>query len=318
MSIDFQNGFADGLTVRGIPLLQAYPGKVFWVNNSTVIPNKGVAGVDGGGGNARPGKGTYLRPFASIDYAIGRCTASRGDIVAVMPGYSESLTTAAAIAMDTAGVAIVGLGAGSLRPQITGADTDATVTITAANCALINLEFIGGYVDQTTFLSLSAAATGASIEKCWFNDSTDLNWLNCVTLTTLCDDVSFIGCTFEGNDAQNDAMITGAAHDRLNIEDCRFYQNVAQAAVVALVVGTDVTSSIIKNSQFRSNKDGALFIGLSGTCTGLISRCNFSSIDTAGGQTAGFTSSGMPYFECYTAGDADGWGLVCGDTAVYS
>lgn len=37
MSINFQNGFAQGLTVRGIPLLQAYPGKVFWVNNSTVL-----------------------------------------------------------------------------------------------------------------------------------------------------------------------------------------------------------------------------------------------------------------------------------------
>ena len=113
-------------------------------------------------------------------------------------------------------------------------------------------------------------------------------------------------------------MITGVAHDRLALEGNRFYQNVAQTAATALIVGTDVTSSVWKNNQFRSNIDGAVFINLSGTCTGLISRCNFSSLDTAGAQTGGFTSSGMPYFECYASGEADGWGLVCGDTAVYS
>lgn len=311
MSINFQNGFAQGLTVRGIPLLQAYPGQVFWVNNSSVLAKGAVGGSDSA-------PGTYNRPFSTIDYAIGKCTANRGDVIAVMPGYTQNITGAAGIALDVPGVAIVGLGAGSLRPKLTGTATASTFAITAANCALINLEFVGGVIDQTTFLSLSAAALGTSIEKCWFNDSTDLNWLNCVTLTTLCHDVSFIGCTFEGNDAQNDAMITGVAHDRLYIEGCRFYQNVAQASAVALIVGTDVTSSIIKNSQFRSNIQGALFIGLSGNCTGLVSRCNFSSIDSAGGQTAGFDSTGMPYFECYTAGDADTWGLVCGSTAVYS
>ena len=317
MSNNFQDGFA-ATTVRGIPLTQAYPGEIFYVQNSTVLAKNGIAGVDGGGTNSRPGNGSYNRPFATIDYAIGRCTASRGDIIAVMPGYSQNITGAAGIALDVAGVAIVGLGAGSLRPQLTGTATGSTFAITAANTAVINLEFIGGKIDQTTFMTLSAAALGTSLESCWFNDSTDLNWLNCITLTTLCDDVSFINCTFEGNDAQNDAMVTGVAHDRLYFENCRFYQNVAQQAVVAQLVGTDVTSSIVKNCNFRSNKDGALHIGFSGACTGLIRNCYFSSIDVAGGQAAGFTASGMQFFECYVSGDPDSWGLVCGMTAAYT
>ena len=311
MSNRFQDGFAS-VTVRGIPLTQAYPGEVFYVSNSTLPTKNGVKGVD------TSSSGSYNRPFASIDYAIGKCVASRGDIIAVLPGYTETLTTAADIAVDKAGIAIVGLGAGSLRPQITGGAEIATVVISAANCALVNLEFVGGFINQTTFMTLTAGATGTSVESCWFNDSTDLNWLNCVTLTTLCHDVSFINCTFEGNDADNDAMITGVAHDRLHIENCRFYQNVAQTSVVALVVGSDVTSSTIKNCRMRSNKQGALFVGYSGTCTGIIRNSYFSSIDSAGGQTAGFTASGMQFFECYTSGDADSWGLVCGMTAAYT
>ena len=312
MSSNFQDGFSS-TTVRGIPLSQAYPGEVFYVQNSSVLPKGGVAGLD-----ASIVPGTYKRPFATIDYAIGRCTASRGDIIAVMPGYAQTLTSAAEIAVDTAGIAIVGLGAGSLRPQITGGDTDATITITAANCALVNLEYVGGYVDQTTFISLSAAALGTSFESCWFNDSTDLNWLNCITLTTLCHDVSFINCTFEGGDAQNDAMITGVVHDRLYFENSRFYQNVAQAATVAMLVGTDVTSSVVKNCSFRSNIDDAILVNFSGTCTGLIRNCYFSSIDDESAITAGITASGMQCFECYFSGEADRWGLLGGMTAIYS
>jgi len=315
---NYQDGFANGVTVRGIPLSQAYPGKIFWVNSSSVIPDTGVGGVDAGTSPAAGGKGTYNRPFATIDYAIGKTTANRGDVIAVMPGYSQDITGAAGIALDVAGVAIIGLGSGSLRPQLTGTATASTFTITAANCAIINLEFVGGVIDQTTFLSLSAAALGASVENCRFTDSTNLNWLDAVTLTTLCHDVSFIGCRFNGNDAQNNAMITGTAHDRLYIEDCTFYQNVAQATEIALIAGTAITSSIIKNCSFRSNVDEAIMVNFSGTCTGLITHCYFSSIDDGGAITAGITASGMQCFECYFTGEADKWGLLGGMTAIYT
>ncbi len=318
--LNFQDGFAQGLTVRGIPLLQAYPGKVFWVNNSSVIPKDGIGGVDGGGTNSRPGTGSYKRPFASIDYAIGRCTASRGDIVAVMPGYTQSLISTD-ITLDVAGVAVVGLGAGSLRPQLSYGHADGLFTLSAPNSAVSGVGFVAATADVTKAVSVTATALGNSFENCTFTESAtadDLNFLSFVILTTLAHDQSFRNCTFIGDDEFDVAMIAGTVHDRLWIEDCRFYQNGLQDTVTALLTGTDITSSVIKNCSFRNNAQSALFIGFSGTCTGLVRNCYFSSVDTAGGQTAGFTSSGMQYFECYTSGDIDGWGLVCGDTAVYS
>ena len=321
MGNKFQDGFAQGLTVRGIPLLQAYPGKVFWVNGSSVIPKDGIAGVDGGGTNSRPGTGSYKRPFATIDYAIGRCLASRGDIIAVMPGYTQNLTAAADIALDVAGVAIVGLGTGSLRPQLSYPTTaDGTFAITAANCAVIGFDFIANFADVTTAVTVSAAGLGTSFESCNFTEAgTDLNWLACVTLTTLAHDQSFINCTFISSDVACVSFITGVVHDRLYIEGCRFYQNAAQTVLTALVVGSDVTSSVIRDSSFRSNKDHAKFIGLSGTATGTIWGCSFSSIDTAGATGSagsGYVTSGCHCHNCYVSGDANGWAIEGGGTAI--
>jgi len=325
MGNKLQDGFIQGLTVRGIPLGQAYPGKIWWVNGSSVIPKRGVAGVDGGGdatGN-RPGDGSYLRPFATIDYAIGRCTASRGDIVAVMPGYTQNLTAAADIALDVAGVAVVGLGAGTLRPQLSYPTTaDGTFAVSAANCAVIGLDFISNFSDVTTLVTVAAAGLGTSFENCTFTETTpgnDLNYKAAVTLTTLAHDQSFIDCKFSANDVLMASFITGVVHDRLYIENCSFFQNAAQTTLTALVVGSDVTSGVIRDSSFRSNKDGAKFIGFSGTSTGVIWGCSFSSIDTAGATGSagsGYVTTGFHCHNCYVSGEQDSWGIQGGGTAI--
>src|SRR3990167_4296924 len=107
----YPTGFSTGITVRGLPLSVSHPGEIFFVNNSGVLAKGGV-----GGSNGNPG--TYAKPFSTIDYAIGRCTANRGDIIMVMPGHAENLATAAVIAADVAGIAFVGLGLGTKMPTL--------------------------------------------------------------------------------------------------------------------------------------------------------------------------------------------------------
>jgi len=314
MSSNYPNGFTNGVTIRGVPLLQVHPGEVFWVNGSSVLAKNGVGGSDGN-------RGTYREPFATIDYAIGKCTASRGDIIAVMPGHTEDIAAAAGIALDVAGVAIVGLGAGSLRPQITFSATGSTFTVTAANVSLSNLQFDAQVAECVTGLSLSAAADGFSMENCTStenaNDGTH-NFVDVITLATGCNDLSWKGCTFIGNDANNDAFITGVAHDQFYIDDCRFYANVAQAAAAGLVDSSgNVTNAEIKNSSFRSNIDGALWVDFNGAANGgVIKNCVVSSIDTAGATSTGDFTGGH-FFECYVSGDANAFGLVGGGGVVY-
>ena len=316
----FQDGFTHGLTVRGIPLSQAYPGKVFWVNGSTVLPVGGLVGVDAASSTHRGGTGSYKRPFATIDYAIGKCLAARGDIIAVMPGYSQNITGAAGIAMDVEGVCIVGLGTGTLRPQISMSETASTFAFSAANTAIIGLDFVCTKLDVVTVVTVAAAALGTSFESCNFTESAaGLNYKAAVTLTTLAHDQSFINCTFIADNVLMASFITGVVHDRLYIEGCRFYQNGAQTTLTALLVGSDVTSSVVRDCAFRSNKDGAKFIGWSGASTGVMWGCSYSSIDTAGATGsagAGHVTSGFHQHNCYVSGDADGWGIIGGGTAL--
>jgi hypothetical protein len=140
---NFPNGFADGISVRGLPLLSAYPGKVFWVSSS--------GGSDGN-------KGTFDRPFGTIDYAVGQCTAGRGDIIAVKAGHTETVTAAGGLALDVAGIALVGLGTGSSRPTVNfttavGAD----MNVDAANITIVNFLFTGGIDALTGPIDVNAA-----------------------------------------------------------------------------------------------------------------------------------------------------------------
>src|SRR5262245_26293874 len=77
------------------------PGNVFFVQSTHT--NKGDSA----------GKGqTPDAPFATLDYAIGQCTADQGDLIVVLPGHVETVTGAAGVALDVAGVTVLGLGAG--------------------------------------------------------------------------------------------------------------------------------------------------------------------------------------------------------------
>lgn len=308
---NFPNGFLSGVTIRGLPVTTCHPGEVFWVNNSGVLAKGGI-----GGSNGNPG--TYQKPFATIDFAIGRCTANRGDIIMVMPGHAENIATAGALALDVAGVAVVGLGRGTKTPTLTWTAAAATALGTAANISFVNMKFVNNFADVVTMFSLDGSSDGWSFENCVFTDtSTILNAIDFITLATGADDLSLVGCRVVGKSASNDSFITGVAHDRLYIENCQIQFDVAQTSVVGVIeTSGNATNVWIKDSLFRSNVDGALFLDFNGTAnSGGISNCYFSSIDGADAVTAGFDFTGGHVFECYVAGEADTYGIVAGGTA---
>ena len=131
---NYPGGFRTGVSVRGLPVLNTYGGNVFW--------------VDSGGPGADNGNGTYQRPFKTIDYAIGRCTADNGDIIVCKAGHAETLTGASDITFDVAGVACVAApgATGALRPALTFSSTDnsASVVVSADNVSIVGLLGICG------------------------------------------------------------------------------------------------------------------------------------------------------------------------------
>lgn len=151
MPSNYPNGFANGITIRGIPLVQTHPGEVFWVSNVT----SGLMSGHLAGSNSN--KGTFNAPFATIDYAVGRCAANRGDIIFVKPGHAETISAATTLALDVAGIAVIGLGQGSNRPTLNFTATTSNIAVSAANITWHNILMTGGVDAIVAVMTVSAA-----------------------------------------------------------------------------------------------------------------------------------------------------------------
>ena len=177
---NYPNGFKDGVTINNVPLTMTNPGDVFFVSNADVLldKNQSVAGVDQAGG------GTFQRPFRTLDFAIGQCTASRGDIIFVMPGHAETYSDATSLNMDVAGVSVIGMGSGTLRPTFTldTADT-ATIPVSVDNVMFYNCKFVANFLSIAKCFTLTTAKHFGTV-LCDFSDTTAaLNFVNIVEST---------------------------------------------------------------------------------------------------------------------------------------
>lgn len=121
-----------------------------------------------------------LTPWATIDYAIGRCTASQGDTILVAPGHAETISGAGGITCDVIGITIRGMGTGTLRPTITiGTATTADILVSAANVTIENMIFTANYADIANAIDVDA--TDFTLRGCHFGEGTNLNFLTCLT-----------------------------------------------------------------------------------------------------------------------------------------
>ena len=300
---NYSGGFKDGVLIRGMPLTQTHPGKVFWVLRAAGAATQGHrAGSDGN-------DGTFTAPFATLDYAIGRCTAARGDIIMVKPGHTETISTSTAMAWDVSGVAIIGLGVGSLRPTFT-LDTAATATITVsvANVSVQNCIFIANFADIATCFTVTTAADFA-VEYCEFRDtSASLNFINIVDTNATANAADGLYFAFNriislGTTAATTAIEVDAAISRMRVLD-----NFGTWAVVnntpALIEAAtfDMTSlEVARNIVYRQNTDtatgGWLLEGSTTASTGMVYDNKGKTLDTAAilimttGSTLGFTNN---------------------------
>jgi hypothetical protein len=156
--------YPNGITSFGAPVLPAdmplIAGNVFFVGSTASA--KWVAGSDD------PSCGTIKKPFATIDYAIGKCTASQGDVIYVLPGHTETIAAAGGITCDVVGVSIIGLGNGNLRPTITWSATASSWLVTAANVTIKNIITTISVDEVVSMFGVSAA--GCTLDKVDFKE----------------------------------------------------------------------------------------------------------------------------------------------------
>lgn len=161
---NYRGGFKDGVVIRDVPVTQAHPGKVFWVSNaSTQLPNQKA------GSNSNDG--SFNAPFSTLDYAVGKCLAHRGDVIFVKPGHSETLSAADGVDVDVAGVSIIGLGRGTKRPKFIYDNSAGEFVIGAANVRIENLWFVPSVTGITKAIDVETTSHYFQIVGCRFGDA---------------------------------------------------------------------------------------------------------------------------------------------------
>ena len=123
-------------------------GTIFWVDSTNSLA------TDATGYGVNP---DY--PFATIDYAVGKCTANKGDIIYVMPNHAETVSGAGGIALDIAGIKLIGMGEGDDMPTITFSATTSTLTVSASNITVKNFICLATAAIVTTVIVTGEYAT---------------------------------------------------------------------------------------------------------------------------------------------------------------
>ncbi len=168
-------------------------GYVFYVGTSAQLANIGEAAP-----------GVSSRCYSTVDAALGACASGRGDMIYVLPGYTESIAAAdswASLGTKT-DITIVGMGRGTNRPAFTWTTSGSTVLFDRANIRLyncnLNLEPTTGTVNVAA--PITVTGTGCAIGNCWIATGTDANNKVTigVTVTTGGDNFEFSGNRVRG------------------------------------------------------------------------------------------------------------------------
>lgn len=297
--------FPLGVSSRGFPLLGSGPyltsGEVFFVDSTASLK----------GDDASHGR-TMFQPFATIDFAIGQCTANRGDIIFVLPGHTETLTSANAINLDVAGVSVIGMTQGRARPTLTlASSTAASIDVNAANCKIENV-----VIDMT---GIDAIIAGINVK------AADFELRNCELITATASGqavtsiltdananrMRVLGNFFNGYDITGNSVLIDlvGAVDSVVIANNRF-----KAKVALYVIRTSATSTniVINNNQFQILTSGSGIDYETGS-TGL---CFENYFFTPTPSTAIITSSTVAFLQNYATDTGLAAGEIVAQTLV--
>src|SRR5688500_12952960 len=101
----------------------------------------------------------------TLNAGLARCRASRGDVVIVLPGHTEKISSADQMSSLGAGTRIIGAGYGTMRPTFTWTAATSTFLFDVANTSIENCRlFLAGPHAAGTAVTVAApiTVTGAS------------------------------------------------------------------------------------------------------------------------------------------------------------
>lgn len=219
-----------------------HPGAIFFVHSGT--------GVNGAGYGLNPDA-----PLATIDYAIGLCTANKGDTIYVLPGHAENVTAVDGIDCDVAGIRIIGLGQGTLLPTISFTAAAGSITVDAANVLIRNLRLVANFATGTTAgVTITANGDGCVLDGLQFRDtSATSEFLVHVSVATTVADLVIENCSFVtlAGSLTNSILFAGTTTNAV-IRNNRFFVDSADSVIDHLAAAP---VNILIEGNFIVNQD---------------------------------------------------------------
>jgi hypothetical protein len=219
-----------------------HPGAIFFVHSGT--------GTDADGNGKNPDA-----PFATLDYAVGKCTASKGDVIYILPGHAENLTAADSVDCDVAGVTIIGLGHGNLVPTFSATAAAGAIKVDAANVTIKNLKLLAAFATGVTkALDITAAGDGCTLDGLKFRDtSATSEYLMHIAVATTVTDLQIQNCSFVtlAGSLTNSILFAGTSTDAV-IRRNVFFVDSADS-VIDHLAGAPV--NILIDSNYIVNQD---------------------------------------------------------------
>lgn len=310
---NFPEGFAAGLSIRNMPLLQMQPGKIFFLNNSVILNPFAKAGSNGN-------RGTFLDPLGTLDYAVNTaCQQGRGDVVIVGAGHAENISSATIASLACNNVAVIGLGAGNRRPRFTF-DTAATanIPVRAGNMTLQNLLFINNFANIASNFTVQSASITAAVAAGVAASASNPGTGSIMTVTVLGSGTLYPGATIMGTGIPVGQFIVSQLSGTTG--GVGTYQLNGSFTFASGTITTGAQDFAIDNCEFRDNSSilNSLTVVTDSGTTNAMSGFNFtrntiSSLGTTAATTALIVSGAHDRF---TISDNVGNWAVLNDTAA--
>lgn len=224
---------------------------------------------------------------ATLNAALARIRASKNDVIYVLPGYSENISSADYATSLVAGTKLIGLGSpfDASAPKLTWTAAAATLLLDQADVLIDNMVLdFSGVADCAAPITVSAA--GCGIERCRIimqNDTASFSALSGVTLASGANRFRFNDNIVETDSEDDDANVTGgvlnigaavlgvqvhrneftfacpgdtigiidvtAAAKKLSIRDNVFYQLASNAAFCIIIDAVAAQGFVVKNGM---------------------------------------------------------------------
>jgi hypothetical protein len=258
----------------------------------------------------------------TLNQALARCRSGMGDIVYVLPGHVESISSANQMSSLVAGTRIIGLGTSTDRPTFTWTAATATFLLNVANVTIqnciLNLDSGTGGVTIAAPITISAAGCKLIGNQIRMGTDASNNVTIGITTTAPADDLLIAGnYIYSATAAEATTLIQFVGADRL-----QFVNNVVVGATSSAGVGvirfltTASTNILVDQCRIQNNKASstAAVTGIAGN-TGLVD--NTLLVVLSGGAAAWGTLASVVIGANVSAHNNPGTGRAAGfGTAV--